>query len=361
VTGEGGETPSRGRAREQAILSAVVGLLGEVGYEAMTMDAVAARAHASKTTIYRRWPGKPELVRSAVGAFVAGRVLAAPDAGTLRGDLLAVMQAMRGHLTPEFTDMMSGLVHAMRSDPELAGSLRSLFAQDPVSEQIVGRAVARGEVQPGAASRLAPLVHEAVEAQLLRQIFSGGELDDAFARHVIDDVVLPLVAGSVAQPKSAAKTKGTRLREQPDEKTGAATPLTTFDTDELESFTRAFEELFNEGDPKSMTSYYTEDAQLMAEGIEPLHGRAAIDEFWRVAISRATAARARRTIRLHESSSSGDLGYALCTVTVEIPPGPGATGAAGASISVGDATIWHRDKNGQWRIAVDISTPLPSN
>jgi ketosteroid isomerase-like protein len=135
-------------------------------------------------------------------------------------------------------------------------------------------------------------------------------------------------------------------------------PVTTFDSQELESFARAFEQLFNDGDPESMTSYYTPEAQLMAEGVEPLHGQAAIEEFWRVAISRAAAARARRTIRLHESSSSGDLGYALCTVTVEIPP---SSGAAGATISVWDATIWHRDQSGQWRIAVDISTPLPTN
>ena len=109
----------------------MVALLGKAGYEAMTMDAVAARAHASKTTIYRRWPGKPALVRAAVGAFVAGRVLAGPDAGTLRGDLLAVMRSMRGHLTPEFTDMMGGLVHAMRSDPELAGQPELPFRQGP--------------------------------------------------------------------------------------------------------------------------------------------------------------------------------------------------------------------------------------
>jgi AcrR family transcriptional regulator len=48
----GGERQSRGVPRERAILAAVIGLLGEAGYEAMTMDAVAARAHASKTTIY---------------------------------------------------------------------------------------------------------------------------------------------------------------------------------------------------------------------------------------------------------------------------------------------------------------------
>ena len=54
------------------ILAAVIELLGELGYEGMTMDAVAARAHASKTTIYTRWPGKPQLVRAAVDGYAAG-------------------------------------------------------------------------------------------------------------------------------------------------------------------------------------------------------------------------------------------------------------------------------------------------
>ena len=108
-----------------------------------------------------------------------------------------------------------------------------------------------------------------------------------------------------------------------------------------------------------MTSYYTEHAQLMAEGIRPIQGHAAITEFWHAAITRAAAARARRTIRLHESHSSGDLGYALCTVKVDIPPAGHATGKDGTTIAVWDATIWERDQAGRWRIAVDISTPLP--
>src|SRR5580700_11308769 len=121
------ESLTRGKPRERAILSAAIGLLGEAGYEAMTMDAVAARAHASKTTIYRRWPGKAELVRAAVDAHITRRVLGTRDdgtrdggahdggtresgtrdAGSLRDDLLAVMNAMPGHLTPEFMAMMS--------------------------------------------------------------------------------------------------------------------------------------------------------------------------------------------------------------------------------------------------------------
>lgn len=203
MTGDGDERQTRGRPRERAILSAVIGLLGEAGYEAMTMDAVAARAHASKTTIYRRWRGKPELVRAAVGAFIAGRLLSAPDTGSLRGDLMAAMWAMRGHLTAEFMAMMSGLVHAMRTDSELAASLRSLFDEDLVSKEIVGRAVTRGELPRGAARELASLVHEVIEAHVFRQMMAGNELDDGFTLHVIDDIVLPLLSGTAARPGSA--------------------------------------------------------------------------------------------------------------------------------------------------------------
>ena len=205
---EGGGRQTRGKPRERAILSAVISLLGETGYEAMTMDAVAARAHASKTTIYRRWPGKAELVRAAVDAHITSRTLdthgngtfgsGIQDNGSLRGDLLAVMNAMPGHLTPEFMAMMSGLVHAMRADPELAASLRPMLDHDSVAEQIIGRAVRRGELPAPAAGRLAGLVHEVIEAQIFRQLMTASSLDGSFAAHVVDDIILPLLAGSTA-------------------------------------------------------------------------------------------------------------------------------------------------------------------
>ena len=108
-----------------------------------------------------------------------------------------------------------------------------------------------------------------------------------------------------------------------------------------------------------MTAYYTPDAYLMAEGIHPLQGHAAIRAFWDAAITRALAAEARRAIRLHESRSSGGLGYALCSVTIQIPPADGSTAAGDATRAAWDATIWQRDPDGTWRIAVEISTPLP--
>src|SRR5207244_13096978 len=52
----------RDETRNVAILEATLAVLGEVGYDRLTIDAVAARAKASKATVYRRWPGKAALV-----------------------------------------------------------------------------------------------------------------------------------------------------------------------------------------------------------------------------------------------------------------------------------------------------------
>src|SRR3954466_2103730 len=89
------DSPARGRPRDprrrEAILAASVALVGELGYDRVTVDALAARAGVSKPTIYRRWPGgKAEIVVEAIRAkrAEAGEL---PDTGTLRGDLLALL------------------------------------------------------------------------------------------------------------------------------------------------------------------------------------------------------------------------------------------------------------------------------
>jgi ketosteroid isomerase-like protein len=59
-----------------------------------------------------------------------------------------------------------------------------------------------------------------------------------------------------------------------------------------------------------------------------------------------------RTIRLDEVISSGGLGYALGVVVVRIPSGP--------ELTTKYATIWQRDADGRWRLAVDSSSPNPN-
>src|SRR5436190_319637 len=85
----------RGAARTEALLDATLELLPEVGYERLTIDAVAARAGASKATIYRRFDGKRELVVAALRRLDASQPDMLADAGSLRGDLVELLRLIR--------------------------------------------------------------------------------------------------------------------------------------------------------------------------------------------------------------------------------------------------------------------------
>jgi AcrR family transcriptional regulator len=183
----------RGAARERAILAAVVDVISEVGYEALTMDAVAARAGASKATIYRRWQGKADMVRAALDAYDAERNATAPDTGALRGDLVGVLETLRATATPAYVALTGGLARAMRTDPELAASLRAHMEDEELSPfaAAVERAVARGELAPDVD---ASLLHDVAESLLAHRITLQQPLDDAFVVRVVDQVLLPVLA-----------------------------------------------------------------------------------------------------------------------------------------------------------------------
>src|SRR3954447_17717740 len=124
--------PGRGRPRDprrrQAILDAAVSLVAEIGYERMTVDALAARAGVSKPTIYRRWPGgKPEIIAEAIRAkrAEAGEL---PDTRTLRGDLMAMLGAVIGSLDAR---LAGGLLSHLRSSDELT----ALFHDEVVADE----------------------------------------------------------------------------------------------------------------------------------------------------------------------------------------------------------------------------------
>jgi len=87
--------PGRPRREEvdAAILDATIDELEEHGYGAVSIEAVAARAGVAKTTVYRRWPSKDELVFDAINKL-KGPIPQAPGTG-LRADLMYLMERMR--------------------------------------------------------------------------------------------------------------------------------------------------------------------------------------------------------------------------------------------------------------------------
>jgi len=178
--------------RHEAICDAVFELLSEVGYDRMSMDAVANRARASKATIYRAWPNKPDLVMEAL-VHRFGDAPEIPDTGSLRGDLVVLMtRACTVACSPEGS-VVTGLMSAASRSPELSRTLHKLLYEmkHPVHVAILDAAMARGEVPAGAS---ADLLHEVLHSMVLTKlIWDRTCIDNEFVVHVVDDVLLPVL------------------------------------------------------------------------------------------------------------------------------------------------------------------------
>jgi AcrR family transcriptional regulator len=153
----------RGSPRAQAIFAAALHLVAKLGYDRTTVDAIAPPAHASKATIYRRWPDKAALVKAALDAKDSEFVAEIPGTGSLAGDPLAALQVARAQLDDRYLMLMSSLLSAAHRDPDLAAALKS-HVDEKLS--LFAPIVARGEVSADADAELA---HEVGEAPLIRR------------------------------------------------------------------------------------------------------------------------------------------------------------------------------------------------
>ena len=139
----------RGVPIEQAILTATLDDLAEFGVEGLSIPRVADRASVNKTTIYRRWPTREQLVAAALHAALEQTSADLCDTGSLRGDLLLLIRLVTARL-----DSPTGraLAHAAMSD-QASASVAEL-SQDPSVRgqpsvlELVARAARRGEWDP---------------------------------------------------------------------------------------------------------------------------------------------------------------------------------------------------------------------
>jgi AcrR family transcriptional regulator len=187
------ESPRRGRPRSEtsrtAILRAAGELLLEHGPDAISMDAVAERAGASKATIYRWWPSKELLALDALFSDWEPAGPAPPDTGTLAGDLLALIGPWARRLAGKpYARVIAALITKAQSDPEFAEQYHARFVE-PRRDQaraIFARAIDRDEIPPGTDVEAAldllygPIYH--------RMLQGHAELTDRFTRTVVDYV-----------------------------------------------------------------------------------------------------------------------------------------------------------------------------
>jgi AcrR family transcriptional regulator len=189
-------TTSRGVGRprdaavEAGLLVATQDLLMELGYDRLSIDAVAARAGASKHTIYRRWANKAELVVAAVA--VTRELPPVPDTGSLRGDLLA---CARAHIDgDERTErLLAGLLGEMQRNETIREAARTGLGAPyaDLFRTVLHRAASQDllpdnlEIETVAAIFPAMAFHSVVA--------QGKPVDESLVHRVIDGIVVPLV------------------------------------------------------------------------------------------------------------------------------------------------------------------------
>jgi len=177
--------------REQEILAATLDVLADVGYDRLTMDAVATHARASKATLYRRWNGKVSLI---IDALLSQKgPITTPDTGTLRGDLLDVFCGMGGLTDERQMAVLASVITAIARDAEFAAAFREKFIgpKAKVGRMLFERALARGEIRDDVDL---DIVTAALPGIVLHRQFLLGEAptQDLITR-VIDQIILPAV------------------------------------------------------------------------------------------------------------------------------------------------------------------------
>lgn len=177
--------------REAELYAAVLELLREVGYDALTMDAVAARTKSSKATLYRQWGGKPELVVKALRSQKPGGI-ADVDTGSLRSDLHILVSREDDCTMERNSDLMRAMAMAVHGNPELMKAFRELLVEPEMDEfkKVMQRAIDRGEVRADCPA-LDYIIHMLVGAFATRAMIDQLPPTQSFLTSYIDAVVLP--------------------------------------------------------------------------------------------------------------------------------------------------------------------------
>jgi len=183
----------RGETLETALLDAAWSELVERGYDELTIDAVATRAETSRAVLYRRWPGKKDLVLAALVHQAKTEAVDIPDTGSLRGDIVALMHEVnkvRPRLVAQLLTRLGGFyTDANTNLAELSSYV--LGGRDAIVDQVIARAVARGEIEAGQVSgRVARVPFDLFRLEL---VMTMQPVPQEVIEEIIDDVFLPLV------------------------------------------------------------------------------------------------------------------------------------------------------------------------
>ncbi len=174
--------------RERELLAVTLQLLQEHGYDRLTMDEVAATAHASKATVYRRWPTKAELVLAAVTQGMS-QVAVAPETGNLREDLLQIGEAIANQARANAATMRAVLVETSHN-PALRAVMQHQFDErKKLITTVLHQAVERGEIS---AEAIDDELWDLLPGYLVfRAVIQNRPATRRTVAALVDDVILP--------------------------------------------------------------------------------------------------------------------------------------------------------------------------
>ncbi|MFE9479257.1 TetR/AcrR family transcriptional regulator [Streptomyces spororaveus] len=173
-----------GPRRRTEIFAATLDMLGSAGFDSLTIEGVAQRAGVNKTTIYRWWPSKSELLRDALLHSHLLRFEPA-DTGSLRGDLTALAGQIQELLDDEHrrTVVEAALVGAVRHQAMRDLVVSFLDHRFGRHQPVFERAVARGDLPADADP--APLVDAMAGALWMRILVRRGDVADTYTRDLV--------------------------------------------------------------------------------------------------------------------------------------------------------------------------------
>lgn len=183
----------RGGNLQEALLEAAWAELTERGYAGFTLEAVARRAGTSTPVIYRRWADKTQIITAAIAHASAARPVDVPDTGSLRGDLIAIMQATnqtRVDLLAAATVHLGSYFDNTGTSPEQLRE-QALGGRQSAAEIITQRAADRGEIDPAALTpRTINLPFDLFRHEVLMTL---KPVSDEVITDIVDNIVMPLL------------------------------------------------------------------------------------------------------------------------------------------------------------------------
>ncbi len=194
-----GKPPGRGPKVRAAVLSATLSELTQTGYAALTVENIARRAGVHKTTVYRRWSDRENLVADAV-TELAGTRVPFPDSDDISADLRSLARSLVRFLASPLGQAVTAV---MLSDagriPEVASAQRRRFEDRyRQAEPVVARAIARGELPPG--TDPAEVVRAVLAPIYLRVLVTSEPISQSTADAAADAALAAARAGALSRP-----------------------------------------------------------------------------------------------------------------------------------------------------------------